>query len=506
MHPNNKRIAKNTLLLYVRTMFMMFLTLFTSRIVLSSLGFTDYGLYSVVAGVISLFSFLNGSLGAATSRYFTFELGTKNTDKLKRVFRAAFNIHFALAVIVIILCESVGLWLVNNALTIPVERLYACNVIFQFVIVSSFFSIMQLPFTAMVIAHEKMNVFAFAGITNALLQLGAAYLISISSFDKLIFYVVLQTAAIIAIYAFYHLYCRRLEGYNIGKTADKPLIKEMLSYGAWNIIGAGSDMANTAGTNILMNIFFGPALNAANAIAQQVNAAVSSFCWNFSTALNPQIVKTYAAKEMQAMKTLIFRGGKFSFFLLMIFLIPVFLETDILLKFWLKSVPDYAGIFTKLIVTSSLISSFNATISTAVKATGKIKYFQIAVGGTLLLAFPITYILYALGFNPTSAYAVVIVTAAAAVFARMVFLKKYLGIKYGQYFKNVILLSAVVFVFSLPAPYFAQKIMEEGLLRLVFVSGVSLVSGSFFIYLLGLAKNEREFVNKFIKMRIFNKG
>jgi O-antigen/teichoic acid export membrane protein len=279
----------------------------------------------------------------------------------------------------------------------------------------------------------------------------------------------------------------------------------MLSYGAWNIIGSGTGMANSAGTNILMNIFFGPALNAANAIAQQVNAAVSSFYGNFTTALSPQIVKTYAAKEMQTMKTLIFRGGKFSFFLVMIFLIPVFLETDILLKFWLKSVPDYAGVFTKLITIASLIGCFGSTISMAVQATGKIKYYQIAVGGTLLLAFPVTYILYALGFNPARAYAGIIVTSAAAVFARMVCLKKYLGIKYREYFKNVLLLSAVVFVFSLPAPYFAKKIMNESLIRLVFVSGVSLASSLFFIYLLGLTKNEREFVNKFIKTRIFNK-
>jgi O-antigen/teichoic acid export membrane protein len=324
---NNKRIAKNTLFLYIRMMFTMLIALITSRVVLNALGFVDYGLNNVVAGVITLFGFLNSSLGSATSRFLTFELGLNNTERLKTVFRTAFNIHFGMAIIVVVLCETAGLWIVNNVLTIPPERLFACNMIYQFVIVSSVFSIMQVPFNALIIAHERMNVFAFIGITNAVLQLGVAGLISVATFDKLIFYGVLNAGVVIGIYAFYHFYCKyRLDGYNLGRTMDKPLLKEMIGYSGWSLFGNAAGMSLSSLTNILMNVFFGPVVNAANAIAQQVSAAVTSFCSNFTMALNPQIVKTYAANEMLQMKLLIFRGGKFSFFLLMIFLIPVWLE------------------------------------------------------------------------------------------------------------------------------------------------------------------------------------
>jgi O-antigen/teichoic acid export membrane protein len=506
MNSNNKRIAKNTLLLYIRTIIIMVTALITSRIVLNALGFVDYGLYNVIAGVITLFSFLNSSLGAATSRYLTFELGLHSMERLKTVFRTAFNIHLGLAIIVFVFCESAGLWIVNSVLTIPPERQFASNVIYQFVILSAMFSIMQVPFNALIIAHERMSVFALIGMTNAALQLGVASLITVTGLDRLIFYGALNAGVVAGIYAFYHLYCKyRLDGYSLGRTMDKPLLKEMIGYSGWTLFGSASGMASSAGTNILMNIFFGPAINAANAVAQQVNSAVQSFCSNFTTALNPQTVKTYAAGERMQMKSLIFRGGKFSFYLLMIFLIPVCLETDILLRLWLKNVPEYAGTFTRLILILSLSGCFGMTISTAVQATGKIKYYQITVGGTLLLAFPVTFICYKLGSPPAAAYIGMITTALVAVFIRLVFLKKYLGITLAEYSTKVLWRAFTVLIFSAVLPLLVHTGMDEGLLRLTAVTCAALLSSAAAIYTLGLTKDERKPVNSFIRNTLLSK-
>jgi O-antigen/teichoic acid export membrane protein len=365
---------------------------------------------------------------------------------------------------------------------------------------------MQAPFNALIIAHERMKVFAYIGMTNALLQLGVACLISVAAFDRLIFYSALHSVVVMGIYAFYHLYCKyRMEGYSFGKAMDKSLLKEMVSYSGWFLFGAVSGMAWSAGTNILMNIFFGPVVNAANAIAQQVNSAINSFYTNFTMSLNPQIVKTYAVDDREQMKSLIFRGGKFSFFLLSIFLIPVFLETDVLLRLWLKNVPEYAGVFTRFIVFVSLTGCFGTTLSMSIQATGIIKLYNIVVGSILLLSLPITYICYKFGYMPASAYIGMIITTAIAVFARMFFLKKLLRIDYSDYFKYVLWVSFIVFIFSMIPPLFAHRIMNEGFVRLFVVACVGLFSSLASIYLLGLTQAERKFVNVTIRRIILKK-
>lgn len=312
---NNKRIAKNTLFLYFRTMLTMFISLFTSRIIINSLGIVDYGLYNVVAGVISMFSFLNGSLGAATSRFLTYELGVKNTEKIRRVFYTAFDIHLGLAIIVVLFCETIGLWIVNNTLTIPADRLFACNVIYQYVVLTGVLSITQVPLNAMIISHERMNIYAYLGISDAILKLCVAYLIVISPLDKLITLGTLHLFISIGMYLFYHIYCKRnFSEYCINLKVDKQLFKQMIGYSTWSLLGSSASMLKNQGVNILINIFFGPTVNAANAIAYQVNHAITSFSQNFTVALNPQIIKTYAANEKEQIKNLIFRGGKISFF------------------------------------------------------------------------------------------------------------------------------------------------------------------------------------------------
>jgi O-antigen/teichoic acid export membrane protein len=477
----------------------MGVSLYTSRVILNVLGVVDYGLNNVVAGVITLFSFLNNALAASTSRFLTFELGKKNEERIKKIFCTSFNIHVCMAIIVVLFCETAGLWIVNNILTIPPDRLFACNVIYQYVVISAIFSITQVPLNAMIISHERMNIYAYLGISDAVLKLTVAYLIMISSFDKLITLNTLNLVITIGIYLFYHIYCRHnFSEYNIAVSKEKPLYKEMLGYSVWSLLGSSAVMLKNQGVNILINIFFGPAVNAANAIAYQVNHALTNFSNNFMTALNPQIIKSYASNEHKRMKSLIFRGGKFSFFLLMMLSIPVLLETDIILKLWLKTVPEFTVALTRLIILLALVECFAVTVSIGIQATGKIKYYQIYVGSVYLLIFPVAYLFYKLGTTPTAALTISIVAALANVFLRLYFLKKYLNISIFEFVRKVLLVSFVIFIVSIIIPFAVYRNMNEGLLRLVITGLTSVLCSSIFIYLLGLTKGEKDRVNLFI--------
>jgi O-antigen/teichoic acid export membrane protein len=500
---DNKRIAKNTLFLYFRMLLTMFVSLFTSRVILNTLGVVDYGLNNVVAGVITLFAFLNGALGAATSRFLTFELGKGNEEQVKKTFCTAFNIHFCMAVIVVIFCETVGLWIINNVLEIPPDRLFACNVIYQYVVVSAFLSITQVPLSAMIISHERMAVYGYLGISDAILKLGIAYLITISSFDKLITFGTLNLSVTIGMYFFYHIYCKRnFSEYTIAVSREKNLYKKMIGYSAWSLLGSSASMLKNQGINILINIFFGPVVNAANAIAYQANAALVNFSNNFTTALNPQIIKSYANSDHERMKSLIFRGGKFSFFLLMILSIPILLETNSILHLWLKNVPEYTIALTRLVILLTLIECFAVTVGISIQATGKIRNYQIFVASVYLLNFPITYIFYKWGAPPTVALIISIILAFINIFVRLYFFNLYVKISIFEYIRNVLLTSVIVMFLSCILPIVIHTLMDEGFVRLLTVMLVTILSSAICIYLFGLQKVERLKVNIFIKNKI----
>lgn len=500
---DNKRIAKNTLFLYFRLMLTMFVSLFTSRVVLNTLGVEDYGLNNVVAGVITLFAFLNGALGSATSRFLTFELGKGNNEQVKKTFCTALNIHFCLAIIVVIFCETVGLWVVNNVLNIPPDRLFACNVIFQYVIASAFLNITQVPLNALIISHERMRIYAYLGVSDAMFKLLIAYLITISTFDKLITFGTLNLLVTVGIYIFYHLYCKyNFLEYTIAISREKKLYKEMLGYSAWNLLGSLAGMLKNQGINILINIFFGPVVNAANAIAYQVNNALINFSNNFTTALNPQIIKSYANNEHERMKSLIFRGGKFSFFLLMILSIPILLETNTILHLWLKNVPEYTIVLTRLVIILTLTESFAITISTSIQATGKIRNYLFFISGTHLLNFPLSYIFYNLGARPSAALTISIVLSFITIFIRLFFIRNLLSIEIREYLKKVLIPSFVVFILSILLPLGFYFNMDDNIKRLIIVIVSSITSSLLFIYFLGLNKGERTYITSMLKQKI----
>lgn len=343
---NNKRIAKNTLLLYFRTLFIMLVTLYTSRVVLNTLGVTDYGIYNVVGGVVMMFSVISGSLSSSISRFITYELGHGDFEKLKRIFSTSVNIQIGISILILVLAELFGVWFLNAKMNIPAERLSAANWVLQCSLLSFIINLISVPYNACIIAHERMSAFAYISILEAVLKLAVVYMLLVSPYDKLATYAILLVVVALIIRMAYSLYCRRhFEESRYKFVYDKPLVKEMTGFAGWSFFGNGAYMLNVQGVDMLINIFFGVTLNAARGVATQVQNAVMQFVNNFTVAVNPQITKSYAAGEMEYMYKLVCRGARFAYFLLLLFVVPIVCEADYILRLWLKLVPEYAPTF-----------------------------------------------------------------------------------------------------------------------------------------------------------------
>lgn len=379
---NNKRIAKNTLLLYIRMLFLMAVNLYTSRVVLNVLGVEDFGIYNVVGGVVAMFSMLSGSLSAAITRFITYELGTGDRESLKRIFSSAVTIQIGLAVLIILLAEAIGVWFLNIKMNIPDARIVAANWVFQFSILTFAINLISVPYNASIIAHERMSAFAYISILEAIGKLAIAFLIVVSPMDKLIFYAILMCAVALIVRFAYGIYCKRnFEECTYHFIFDKDLLKRMFGFAGWNFIGATSAVLRDQGGNVVINLFCGPAVNAARGIAFQVNNAVSGFVTNFMTALNPQITKSYAAGDRDYMMTLIYQGARLSFYMLLLLSLPVLINTHYILELWLKTVPEHAVLFVQLVLVFAMSESISHPLITAMLATGKIRNYQLVVGG-----------------------------------------------------------------------------------------------------------------------------
>lgn len=371
---NNKRIAQNTLLLYFRTLFTMLISLYTSRVVLNTLGVTDYGIYNVVGGVVAMFSVISSSLSSAVSRFITYEIGRGDFEKLKRIFSTSVNIQIGISLVIIALAETFGLWFLNTKMNIPDGRIGAANWVLQCSLLSFIINLVSVPYNACIIAHERMTAFAYISILEAVLKLVVVYMLLISTYDKLATYAVLLVAVALIVRLAYSFYCRRhFEESHYRFVYDKSLIKEMTGFAGWSFFGNGAYMLNVQGVDMLINIFFGVTLNAARGVASQVQNAVMQFVNNFTVAINPQITKSYAAGDMRYVCKLVCRGARFSYFLLFIFVVPLFCEADYVLKLWLKIVPEYAVMFLRLSLFGTLMTLLGNSMLTAIMATGNIK-------------------------------------------------------------------------------------------------------------------------------------
>ena len=501
----NRRIAKNTSFLYFRMMLIMGVSLFTSRIVLQKLGAQDFGLYNVVGGLVVMFSFLNGSLGAATSRFITFELGRNDTVQLKKTFNTTLIIHLLIAVIVIILAETIGLWFFYNKMTIPLERQTAAFWVYQISILTSVFSISQVPYNATLIAHEKMKIYAYVGIVEVICKLLIVYLLSFSPFDKLIFYSLLLCLMQISIMVFYRFYClRKFPECQFMLTRDRALYRTIFKYAGSDMIGNIAVLAQGQGLNLLLNMFFGPVVNAARGIAYQVQGAITQFSSNFMTAVRPQIIKQYAEGKLDSMMNLVEISSCFSFYLLLLISLPICLESNYLLTLWLGDFPSYTNSFVVLVIVLCLIQSLKTPRTAAMHATGHIQLANIAVGTLLCLAFPLAYILLKNGGEPETVFWSAIITLFLSEFLSVFILRKYIKFSISSYLKRVHLRCFVVTLLATPIPFLINSFLEESFYRLLLTSICSTLSVGVVSWYVGLDYDIRRRVLNLVKLKIKN--
>lgn len=502
---NSTRIAKNTIALYFRQILIMLVSLYTVRVVLATLGAEDYGIYNVVAGVVVLFSFVNSAMATSVQRYLNYYIGKKEPEKTQAVFSKSLVIHCFICLIFILLAETVGLWFLNSKLNIPAERSSATFWCYQAAVVTTLINIMRVPYNAVIIAYEKMSFFAGLSIVEALLKLAVVFLLVISSLDKLVSYSLLLTVVALLIFAAYKFYCNKnFEAAHYKKSSDSDLGKELVSFSGWSLFGAVANVANTQGTNIVLNIFTNVTVNAAMGIANQVNAAVYSFVSNFQTAFNPQLVKSYAAGEREEFNRLIFRTSKFSFLLLWIIVLPLSLNLENVLTVWLKNVPEYSVGFVQLILIYSLIDALNAPLWVAVQAKGKIKNYQIIVSLLIFANLPFSIIAFNMGASPYSILIIRILLGLVITVFRILYLKKNLNFKASGFLFDVVLRCLCIGILS----FAVVKIFVSALngLCYFFVScGLSVMVCTVLSFFAGLKKEERRAVHEFFKAKFGRK-
>lgn len=504
---NNKRVAKNTLFLYFRTMIILVVSLFASRVILNALGVEDYGIYNVVGGVVAMFNVISGALSNAISRFITFELGKGLSEKLKMVFSTSVNIQYLIAIIILLIGEIVGVWFLNYKMNIPPERLAAANWVLQLSLMTFCVNLTNIPYNACIIAHEMMDVFAYVSILEAVLKLLICYLIIISPLDKLIFYGTLQLCVAIIIKMTYTFYCRKhFQESHYHFIFDKQIMKEMTGFAGWNFFTNSAYVFNTQGVNLLINIFFGVTVNAARGIATQVESAVMQLVNSFTTALNPQITKNYAAGNYDEMVSLVCRGAKFSYYLLFVFALPVLMETETLLTIWLKLVPSHAVNFVRLAIVASLINIIGKTGFTACMATGNIRRYVLWVTSVGFLAFPLTWIAFAMGVPSEATYVVFIVVYAVVEAVRLWIMKGLLNFPVGKFIREVVVKITMVTLVSAFIPVVFTILIDPSLMRTICSIMICLLSAASSIYLIGLTTNERTFIVETIKTKIHLKN
>lgn len=502
MAVNKTRIAKNTMLLYVRMILVMGVTLFTTRIVLKNLGVEDYGIYNVVAGIVSMFAFLNSSMAGATQRFLSFELGINDEKRVNMVFCQSVLIHLLIAAIIFVLAETVGLWFVYNKLTIPEERFGAAMWVYQIAILSFMFHVINVPYNASIIAHEKMSIYAWISILDVALKLAIAYFISIAPFDKLIFFSILHLITAIIMFLFYRVYSKHhFKECRFHYIVNHEKFKEMFSFAGWNIIGNMAFALRNQGSNILLNMFFGPVVNAARGVANQVDGAVEHFVANFQTASNPQIVKSYALENYNETMRLVCQCSKFSFFLTVLLGLPIIFQVDYILSLWLAEVPVYTAVFVQLILLNGIIDSISKAIKTYIKATGKVKWYMIIQGGFYLLALPVIYVFLKLGYNPVSSVLILVVFTFLGTFLRLFLVERVAKGFSISFFANKVLVQTAIVggvtaVLCFGYSKFFPTMTLGNLAANTIVMVLMIVS---IIWLFGINKGERKYIFNLIK-------
>ena len=500
---NNKRIAKNTLMLYFRMLVMMAVSLYTSRVVLDTLGVSDYGIYNVVGGFVTMFSLISGAMTTATQRFLSFAIGEGKTKEVTSLFSTAVIIHIGLALIILVAGETIGVWFVANKMNFPPGRYTAAIWVFEFSLLTFLVSVINVPYNAAIIAYEKMSAFAYISIIEVVLKLVIVYLLLITPFDRLIFYAILMAVVQLGVQLIYASYThRKIKTCHCNWKLNHEYFKQMTSFVSWNLIGSLAGVCKDQGLNVVLNLFFGTAVNAARGVAIQVSTAINRFVTNFQMAMNPQIVKLYAAGEKKEMFKLVFRGSRFSYLLLLCLSLPVVIEAPFILNIWLVKVPDYTVVFLRLIIFTALIDSLSNTLITSMHASGKVRDYQIVVGGLSLLTLPFAYILLKMGYSPTSALVASLIISVACLFARVALLSKLIDFPAISFLLNVALKMFILTIASYIIPLALYHFTAVNWWTFILVCLVSFVSGVIFSYCLGIEKHERDVIVSKVKEKL----
>ena len=500
---NNKRIAKNTLLLYLRMLFMMAVSLFTSRITLDALGITDYGIYNVVGGMVAMFSILSGSLSIAISRFITIEVGKGNKEKLNSIFSTSVSIQLFMSFVICILAELIGVWFLNNKMVLPPDRYYAAHWVLHLSILTFIVNLISVPYNAVIIAHEKMSAFAYISIFEVILKLIIVYLLYISSFDKLIVYSVLLTCVAVVIRLVYGAYCKRhFSEAHYRPLMDKRLLKDMSSFIGWAFIGNGVVVLKDQGTNMILNIFCGPAVNAARGVAMQVNTTIYSFVQNFMTAVNPQITKSYSVGSVSEMHKLIIRSAKFGFFILLILLMPVCANIDYVLDMWLVEVPEHTANFIVLVLLYSLFDCYGHPLITGVLAEGSIKSYEIILTFIYLANFIASYLLLRAGLEPEGVFVLNIVFKFFVIIALLWNARRKFSFPIRMFIRKCVLRTLAVFSLSTCFVLFLPVSQAVDFTKFALSTFVIVVFCILCVWTIGMTKNERAYIRNMLKAKL----
>lgn len=479
----------------------MVVTLYTSRVILQTLGEEDFGIYNIVGGIVVLFTFINTAMTTGTQRHLSYELG-KEDGHVTRIFSACLSIHFWLSVVILVLSETIGLWFLNTQMNFPGGRMVVVNYVYQFSILACLATIIKAPYNAAIISYEHMSFYAYSGIVEVILKLAIVFLLLLLPGDKLLIYGFLVLIVSVIMLLWYYVYCRtELDGIRYKKASDKSLYKKLLSFSGWSLFGSFANVCYQQGVNIVINIFFGVGLNAAVGIANQVNGAISTFVNNFQQALNPQLVQSEASKDRNRQIDLIYKSSKFSYFIMLLLSFPIVANLDYILFLWLGKYPAHTAEVCDLIIVGVLVSCLSGPLWVSIYATGKIKNYQIAVGSVALTVVPIVYLGGKFGMSPEIMFVVRSFNYVAVLIVQLFFLRNYITLNIGAFIKNVIMPSVLVTIGCIVAYFIFHYFMGDSVsfFSLLYQSALYFIIGMVFIWLIGLNKSERNSIFLMLK-------
>lgn len=492
---NAKRLAKNTALLYVRMFISLLISLYTSRVILDTLGVEDYGIYNVVGGLVGMLGIVTASLNMSISRFLTFELGKEDSDRLSRVFSTSITIQLIISIIVVVIAETIGIWYINHVMVLSPERLEAANWCFQFSIITTILGLIIVPYNSAIIAHERMSIYAYMGIFSSLFALGVAIAIGYSPIDRLIFYGFLLMCSTLITFIVYVLYCHKhFPEARFSISIDKKMLGSMFGFAGWNFVGAGTSILRDQSGNLLLNYFFGPAVNAARGLSNAVNTAITNFSNSFTVAMNPQITKSYASGDRAYLFKLLFRGTKLSVYMMLFLSAPVLLNTPFILGVWLKEVPEHTVLFTQLAIINTMVEMISGPITTTILATGNIKKYEILSGSFHLLNILMVWTLFSIGAIPEVVILCSTFIAHCNLGVRLYLLREAIGLSTHSFLGKVYVTILVTAAFGIVIPLAVHLSMPEGVANFFVVSMVCVLTMSAAILFIGCNRSERDFL------------